>query len=218
MIRWMAQQDLYTLLGVKTDAPVEEIRRAYRKWAIKLHPDRNQGKEVIAKFREISSAYAVLANSDTRKKYDEEHRIGVPPPPPPNYPVADVSVQLELTAAELTNGCDKLYTVSRKRQCPDCGGRGRLWRAQYNTCVLCMGAGCASCNHSGRVVVDHCARCWSSGSDNELTSIILKVPPNTQCGGRRRLVAHGDLWGMAGPFYIDAYVSFRANQPGLIFG
>lgn len=217
-MRQMAQQDLYALLGVKPEAPLEEIRRAYRKWAIKLHPDRNPGKDIAAKFRDISSAYTILSNQDARKKYDEEHGVGKPPPPPPNYPVADVSVQLELTASELTNGCEKTYTVSRPRRCPDCNGTGRLWSPQYKICVLCMGSGCSSCGNLGRVVVDQCARCWSSGMDKELTNIVLTVPPNTQCGGRRRLVARGDLWGLPGPYYVDAYVSFRVNQPGLIFG
>jgi molecular chaperone DnaJ len=216
MMRQMAQQDVYALLGVKSDAKIEDIRRAYRKWAVKMHPDRNPGKEAESKFKEISAAYEVLSNTESRKKYDAAHGIGAAPPPPPNYPVADVSVQLDLTAAELTQGCDKVFTVSRPRTCPDCRGTGRLWNAQRKMCVLCMGAGCGSCGFSGQVVTEFCARCWSSGSDKELTNIVLRVPPNTQCGGRRRLVAHGELWGMRGPFYVDAYVSFRANQPGLI--
>jgi molecular chaperone DnaJ len=212
----MARQDFYALLGVKKDAPVEEIRRAYRKWAIKLHPDRNSGNDAAATFQEISAAYEILSHTESRKKYDTEAGHIPPPPPPPNYPVADVSVQLELTAAELTNGCEKTYTVSRPRRCPDCGGNGFLRSSLRNVCVLCQGSGCASCGNSGIVFTNHCARCWASGMDKDLTNIVIRIPANTQCGGRRRLVAQGDLWGLKGPFYIDAYVSFRAHMPGLI--
>lgn len=216
MIGEVAKPDFYALLGVKKDAPVEDIRRAYRRWAIKLHPDRNAGKDAEARFQEISEAYEILSHSESRKKYDSEAGHAPPPPPPPNYPVADVSVQLELTAAELTNGCEKTYTVSRPRRCPDCGGRGLLRSALRNVCVLCQGSGCASCGNSGTVFTNHCARCWASGTDKDLTNIVIRIPANTQCGGRRRLVAQGDLWGLRGPFYVDAYVSFRAHVPGLI--
>lgn len=216
MMSRMARQDFYTLLGVKKDAPVEEIRRAYRKWAITLHPDRNPGADAAATFREISAAYEILTHAESRKKYDTEAGHIPPPPPPPNYPVADVSVQLELTAAELTNGCEKTYTVSRPRRCPMCSGRGTLRSSIRNICLLCQGAGCATCGSSGIVFTNHCAQCWGSGSDKDLTNIQIRVPPATQCGGRRRLVAQGELWGLRGPFYVDAYVSFRAHVPGLI--
>ena len=82
MMRQMAQQDVYALLGVKKDAKVEDIRRAYRKWAVKMHPDRNPGKEAESKFKEISAAYELLSNAESRKKYDSTHGIGVPAPPP----------------------------------------------------------------------------------------------------------------------------------------
>lgn len=212
----MARQDFYALLGVKKDASTEEIRRAYRKWAITLHPDRNAGKDAAAKFKEISGAYEILSHAESRKTYDTEVGLAPPPPPPPNYPVADVSVQLELTAAELTNGCDKTFTVSRPRRCPDCGGSGVLRRTLRNICVLCQGAGCINCGNNGTIMTNHCARCWGSGSDKDLTNIVIRVPPSTQCGGRRRFIAGGDLWGLRGPFYVDAYVSFRAHAPGLI--
>lgn len=211
----MAKPDLYAVLGVKKDASAEEIRRAYRKWAIRYHPDRNGGKDAEVRFREISSAYDTLSHAETRKAYDIGAGVS-PAAPPPNYPVVDVSVQLELTAAELTNGCDKAYTVSRSRSCPDCRGMGTLRNSLRSICVLCHGGGCPTCGNAGMVFTNHCARCWGSGSDKELTNIVIHVPPSTQCGGRRRLVAQGNLWGRKGPFYIDAYVSFRAHVPGMI--
>ncbi|MCK5422713.1 MAG: DnaJ domain-containing protein, partial [Deltaproteobacteria bacterium] len=56
------KRDYYKVLGLKKDASGEEIKKAYRKLAMKYHPDRNQAnKEAEEKFKEVSEAYAVLS-------------------------------------------------------------------------------------------------------------------------------------------------------------
>lgn len=64
-------KDYYKILGVPRDATQEEIKKAYRKLAMKYHPDRNKGsKEAEEKFKEINEAYAVLSDPEKRKMYD----------------------------------------------------------------------------------------------------------------------------------------------------
>ena len=64
-------EDYYQILGVKKDASKEEIRKAYRKLAMKYHPDHAKGdKAAEEKFKKISEAYAVLSDSEKRKEYD----------------------------------------------------------------------------------------------------------------------------------------------------
>jgi len=67
----MEFKDYYKILGVSKTASTDEIKKAYRKLALKYHPDKNKGnKDAEAKFKEISEAYEVLKDSENRSKYD----------------------------------------------------------------------------------------------------------------------------------------------------
>jgi curved DNA-binding protein len=67
----MATKDYYQILGVNKSAGDEEIKRAYRKLAMKYHPDKNPNKkEAEERFKEINEAYAVLSDKEKRKQYD----------------------------------------------------------------------------------------------------------------------------------------------------
>ena len=67
----MATKDYYQTLGVNKNASDEEIKRAYRKLAMKYHPDKNPNKkEAEERFKEINEAYAVLSDKEKRKQYD----------------------------------------------------------------------------------------------------------------------------------------------------
>ncbi len=71
MSKQAAKTDYYTLLDVARDADADAIKKAYRKMAMKFHPDRNPGNsEAEEKFKQVSEAYAVLSDADKRKKYD----------------------------------------------------------------------------------------------------------------------------------------------------
>ena len=66
-----SKRDYYEVLGVSKNATADEIKKAYRKMAIKYHPDKNPGdKEAEEKFKEAAEAYDVLSDSEKRAKYD----------------------------------------------------------------------------------------------------------------------------------------------------
>ncbi|HAC63591.1 MAG TPA: molecular chaperone DnaJ, partial [Cyanothece sp. UBA12306] len=65
-------KDYYAILGVDKNAKADEIKKAFRKLAVKYHPDRNpDDKRAEEKFKEISEAYEVLSDSENRQKYDQ---------------------------------------------------------------------------------------------------------------------------------------------------
>lgn len=74
----MSKKDYYELLGVSKTATADELKKAYRKLAIKYHPDKNPGdKEAEEKFKEIAEAYSVLSDTDKRARYDRFGHQGV---------------------------------------------------------------------------------------------------------------------------------------------
>ncbi|MDQ6988819.1 MAG: molecular chaperone DnaJ [Mariprofundaceae bacterium] len=74
----MSQRDYYEVLGVAKGADNNDIKRAYRKLAMKYHPDRNPDDESAAEsFREVTAAYEVLADEDKRARYDQHGFAGV---------------------------------------------------------------------------------------------------------------------------------------------
>lgn len=74
----MEKRDYYEVLGVSRNADAAEIKKAYRKLALKYHPDKNPGnKEAEEKFKEAAEAYDVLSNDEKRRRYDQFGHAGV---------------------------------------------------------------------------------------------------------------------------------------------
>lgn len=74
----MAKKDYYDILGVSKSASAEEIKKAYRKQALKYHPDRNKGnKGAEDKFKEAAEAYEILSSKEKRQRYDQFGHAGM---------------------------------------------------------------------------------------------------------------------------------------------
>ncbi|MFC1675576.1 molecular chaperone DnaJ [Planctomycetota bacterium] len=74
----MAKRDYYEVLGISKDASADDIKRAYRRMAMKYHPDKNQGnKDAEDKFKKCAEAYEVLSDAEKRKRYDQYGHEGL---------------------------------------------------------------------------------------------------------------------------------------------
>ena len=86
----MAEQDFYEILGVPRDASPDDLKKAFRKAALKHHPDRNPGdKEAEGKFKLAAEAYEILSDPDQRARYDRFGRQGVTAHPGQQYTGVD---------------------------------------------------------------------------------------------------------------------------------
>ena len=75
----MAKRDFYSVLGLNRDASEDDIKKAYRKLAMKHHPDRNQEHGSEDKFKEAKEAYEILSDSKKRAAYEQFGHAGVAP-------------------------------------------------------------------------------------------------------------------------------------------
>ena len=66
-------KDYYNILGIATNAPKEEIKKAYRTQSMRWHPDRNSGVDTTEQMQDINEAYNILKDSATRSRYDAEY-------------------------------------------------------------------------------------------------------------------------------------------------
>lgn len=157
--------DFYSILGVKKSATDADIKKAYKKLALKWHPDKNSEAGAAEKFKQLSEAYNVLSNQ--RQQYDQlghDAFKGVaqqPPPPPPTSNMFDilfpgvaanrakankgpnVSFTINVTLKELYNGCVKRIKVARDVICARCHGSGLSGASMLTNicCSVCQGQG-----------------------------------------------------------------------------
>jgi molecular chaperone DnaJ len=165
------RRDYYRVLGVPRDASTEEIKRAFRRLAMKYHPDRNRSPEAEARFKEINEAYEVLSDPEKRAAYDRFGHDGLQGGADFGRPFegfrfggfgdifdaffggaasavrreaqrgADRRLELELDLAEAAFGCDKEVEVTRVERCPRCGGNGCEPGSRPQACPSCGGSG-----------------------------------------------------------------------------
>lgn len=148
----------YDILGLKKDCTFEQIKKAYRKLAIRYHPDKNRGKEEEAtkKFKEISEAYEILSNPEKREIYDEHGKEGLEHDGLGHGPdMSDIFssmfgrgmgqkreeqkvVHCEVTYNDCYYGKTKVIEFKRKKLCYSCLGKGGK---NTKKCKKCKGNG-----------------------------------------------------------------------------
>ena len=181
----------YDLLNVSSTATPDEIKKAYRKLAMKYHPDKNPGdKNAENKFKEISEAYAVLSDPDKRRKYDQYGKDGIDAPDLSNFfnnfdfssfgfgnpffgnfrntPQRGPSsfINLNLTLSELYSGITLKRKITHAIVCSSCHGNGTK-SGKSNNCPNCHGSGVEEIaqrqGHSIFISQMKCSKCHGSG-------------------------------------------------------
>jgi len=204
----MAKRDYYEVLGVSRSADEKEIKRAYRKLAMKYHPDRNsEDKDAESKFKEATEAYEVLADQTKRAAYDQYGHAGVDGQAGGgfggggnfsdifgdvfgdifggggrggrNTRGSDLRYTLELDLEEAVKGKTVKITIPGHRECDTCDGSGAEKGSRPETCGTCKGMGQVRMQQGFFAVQQACPTCRGSGQ-------IIKNPCKS-CHGQGRV-------------------------------
>ncbi len=191
------KRDYYDVLGVSRNADKDELRSAYRKLALRYHPDKNKDTDAEVRFKEINEAYEVLNDDEKRSMYDRFGHAGVnqngqaggfgfggfgdifedlfgfgAQRSARQGPLrgADLRYDLEISFEEAIFGVTKEIEVSRHETCPTCNGSG----AEPGTTPV----RCPECNGTGQV----------RRAQQSIFGSFVNVTTCPRCGGRGEVV------------------------------
>jgi len=193
----MQKRDYYEVLGVARTASDEELKKAYRRCAMKYHPDRNPGdKAAEAAFKECKEAYEVLSDPAKRRAYDAhghaafEHGMGGGAGPGPDFAdMGDIFGDIfgnifggGGAARGPRRGADIGYVMELDLEEAVAGVEKRIEVPTLARCGACKGSGAAD----GRV--ETCATCRGRGQVRMQRGIFTMQQPCPHCGGRGQTI------------------------------
>lgn len=188
----MSKADYYEVLGVARDADAADIKRAYRKLAMKYHPDRNpDNAEAEELFKECSEAYQVLSDSEKRQLYDRYGHDGLKGGGFGGFSGfddifssfgdilgdlfgggggrrgprrgSDLRYDVQLSFMEAAFGMEKELSFTRQESCNPCKGSGVKPGTQPKTCATCSGSGRITQQQGFFMVQTACPQCRGQG-------------------------------------------------------
>jgi molecular chaperone DnaJ len=200
-----SKRDYYEILGVKREASDREIAAAYRKLAVKYHPDSNPGDaDAVVRFKECAEAYEILSDGQKRARYDQFGHAGTDQFAHQFHDVedifeafgdifsemfgaqrrggrrvrrgADIRVNVTLDLEEAARGATKQVEFPRSKPCGTCKGSGSKPGSQRSTCRRCNGHGQIVQSAGILRVQTTCPSCRGAGS--------TITDPCPECRGR----------------------------------
>jgi molecular chaperone DnaJ len=205
----MAKRDYYEVLGVGKDASADDIKRAYRRMAIKYHPDKNPGdKDAEARFKECAEAYEVLSDAEKRRQYDQFGHEGLRGMGMRDYThmnPQDISSIYEDIFGDFSGfgdifgmggrkaagrrgavrGYDLETSVSLSLEEVAKGTEKKIEFARQDTCPDCNGNGSAKGNSPGR-----CPVCGGSGQVAKGGGFFQMISTCRHCGGTGEVITN----------------------------
>lgn len=200
-------QNPWETLGVNPDTPPEEIKKAYKKLALKYHPDRNPGNaEAEEEFKRITSAYESITSGTAGPTAAEREftddmlndifgQFGFGHRQPRSTTYADID-SIKLSVREYCTGAKKRTRIKIDGPCNGCSGIGATV-GNYAHCQQCRGTGkntfrqgyitvsmgdCKACGGAGRTIKSACLTCSGSGRSSAENFIDIDIPPGA-CNG-----------------------------------
>ena len=211
----MAKRDFYEVLGVNRDASEDDIKKSYRRLAMKYHPDRNpDNPKAEESFKEAKEAYEILSDANKRAAYDQYGHAGVDPSAGGGgagmgggfadafgdifgdifgggrgrsnvYRGADLRYNLEIGLEEAARGTETKIRIPAMEQCETCDGSGAKPGTKPVKCSTCDGHGQVRMQQGFFSVQQACPKCRGAGK--------MVESPCPTCRGVGRLKQHKTL-------------------------
>ena len=188
------RDEAFAALELDPGAQPAEIKRAYRRLAMRWHPDRNTGDDAVDRFRQIKAAHDYLVRGPAADD-DGEDAAAAGEAARPRGP--DQRESLWLTLEEAIAGGVHVQELARPEPCVECAGAGHVTLRFSRLCETCKGSGrvrdgnglskCAVCAGRGFATVVPCEACAGSGTRNAGRSVRVTVPAGMWAGRILRL-------------------------------
>jgi molecular chaperone DnaJ len=229
----MKKRDYYEVLGVDRGAAEDDIKKAYRRLARKLHPDVNPGdKGAQKKFQEVQEAYDVLKDAEKRRAYDRFGHAGSGPGAGRGFdpatggagfggaPGAEAFEGFAFEGGDFSDLFGSLFGRGRRARTGPQKGEDAAGTIEipFRDAVLGGMASlsirrdrvCAKCGGSGQVGKSPCPTCHGAGHVAQSESVRIKIPEGTEDGGTIRVPGKGGEGVQGGPSG-DLYVTVRVT-------
>ncbi len=199
----MEKRDYYQVLEISHNATSEEIKKAYRRLALKFHPDRNQGNsEAEEKFKEASEAYSVLGNDEKRKLYDSYGFDGLKTGGSPDFSFFSDSIFSDFE--DILGGFFGFGSSSRRqhrngpRRGQDAGMEYHLtmeeaYKGVEKTIQIARIHDCKNCHGSGSEPgkqLDTCQQCGGGGNISRKHGFFAISTTCPICKGEGKIISH----------------------------
>jgi len=200
----MAKRDYYEVLGVGKNASADDIKRSYRRMAMKHHPDKNPGdKKAEANFKECAEAYEVLSDAEKRRRYDQFGHEGLRGAGMHDFSRMNVEDIFSMFGfddffsgifgghrrssrrAGPTRGYDLETAVELTLNDIAKGAEKTIEFTRQDICAECNGNGCAKGSKPGR-----CPACGGRGQVARGGGFFQMVSTCRQCGGRGQVITN----------------------------
>jgi molecular chaperone DnaJ len=210
------KRDYYEILGVEKSATADEIKRAYRKLAVKYHPDKAGGDE--AKFKEASEAYETLSDSTKRAAYDQFGHAGAQFGGGGGNPFGGGGgFDFDFSGAGLCQTChgSGAKPGTGTKTCQTCNGRGQVVQVQRTILGNIQQASvCPDCHGRGQIPETKCEVCRGTGVQHRRQEITIKIPAGIENGSTIRVSGQGAATrnsGVKGDLYVHIRVKADAR-------
>jgi molecular chaperone DnaJ len=195
--------DHHSVLDIAPGATPAEIKRAYRRLAMRWHPDRNSDPAATERFRRIRAAYEQLVAVDGAEGAKTEAAGDEAEEAEKEARAADIRLNLEISLEEAAAGCRKTIAYTRGKACPTCDGSGEAGMTRTRFCEACHGSGrvrdgkrglvsCTACGGRGFFSERICPDCAGSGRETAGVSLDIRVPQGMLPGDELRLAGQGE--------------------------